>query len=410
VTARPACRHALVALVATVAVGVGVGIGVGVGVPGTVGAGASQRRSAVSDRPLPTAPLASALSMAAGTWVTLAMGRLQDPRNRFWQALVLPAGSTRWAVVTPPGVATNGGLVTTGASDPTTLVGFEPSQFLAFSPLATSSDAGRSWSQGTIDERLAPVPDSLALTPGGTGAALVGTTSRTILQSAGTDLSSWRPLATAPMVRSSPGSGPCGVGELTAVASVVPPPGPVLVGASCARGAHVGILEGSGTRWAMAGPTLPASLDVSGTSVLRLTAATGVLDALVEARPASGGAHILLAAQRAVAGGAWTVSGALRLGARATVIATGFGARGTTEVVTRTGSITDVASVRAGPGARWRVRTAPAGSAVVAVTPSGTDAMVPRGANLTVSALDPSSGTWTVAQRLHVPIEYGSSS
>jgi len=79
-------------------------------------------------------------------------------------------------------------------------------------------------------------------------------------------------------------------------------------------------------------------------------------------------------------------------------------------VVTRTGSITDVASVRAGPGARWRVRTAPAGSAVVAVTPSGTDAMVPRGANLTVSALDPSSGTWTVAQRLHVPIEYGSSS
>lgn len=402
-TGRPTRRFALVALVALVAAGTPAAASSG-------RAGASQRRSAALARPLPTAPLASALSMASGTWATLAMGRLQDPRNRFWQALVLPAaGGTQWVVATPPGVATNGGLVTTGASDPATLVGFEPSQYLAFSPLASSSDAGRSWSQGTIDQRLAPVPDPLALTHNGTGAALVGTTRRTILQSAGTNLSDWRTVATTREIRSSPGGGSCGISQLTAVAAVAPPPGPVLVGASCAHGGRVGILEGSGTHWAMAGPPLPASLDASGTSVLRLTAATGVLDALVAARVGSGNAQVLLAATRAVGGGPWTVSGPLRLGSRTQIIATGFGPGGSAVVVTRTGGATRVASTTGG-GSRWSVVAAPSGVAVVAVTPSGIDALVPSGSDVAVSSLDPTSGTWAGSQRLHVPIEYGSSS
>jgi len=53
---------------------------------------------------------------------------------------------------------------------------------------------------------------------------------------------------------------------------------------------------------------------------------------------------------------------------------------------------------------------APQGAEVVALTPSATDAMVPSGSEVTVSTLDPATGTWVVAQRLHVPVQYGSSS
>ncbi len=80
-------------------------------------AGASETRS----------PLQSAVSTAGGSWVILPMGILSDPSNTFWELFHSDAGSSHWSLVTPPGVADNGGLVA-GASAGSVVVGVLPSQ------------------------------------------------------------------------------------------------------------------------------------------------------------------------------------------------------------------------------------------------------------------------------------------
>ena len=69
------------------------------------------------------------------------MGGPAAAHDDFWQLFVRPAGASRWVLVTPQGVADNGGLVAAAGTTSVT-VGFRPSQNLAFSPLATSTDAG----------------------------------------------------------------------------------------------------------------------------------------------------------------------------------------------------------------------------------------------------------------------------
>ena len=86
------------------------------------------------------------------------MGRLDDPLNTFWQLLALTGGS--WELATPPGVASNGGLMV-AAQPQSVLAGFGPSQDLRFSPLAHSTDQGSSWDPGVLPAGLARVPDAL---------------------------------------------------------------------------------------------------------------------------------------------------------------------------------------------------------------------------------------------------------
>ena len=77
----------------------------------------------------PGIPLASSTVTGTTTWATLPMGHLDDPLNTFWQLLALTGGPS-WALATPPGVASNGGLVA-GAGPSSVLAGFEPSQDLS---------------------------------------------------------------------------------------------------------------------------------------------------------------------------------------------------------------------------------------------------------------------------------------
>ena len=94
------------------------------------------------------------------------MGHLDDPLNTFWQLLALVKGSDRWVLATPAGVASNGGLAVSVAGG-SLLAGFGPSQDLHFSPLAESTDGGRSWSPGLLPGQLAPVPNSLSVSTSG---------------------------------------------------------------------------------------------------------------------------------------------------------------------------------------------------------------------------------------------------
>ncbi len=67
----------------------------------------------------PSAPAAVALSamsavpIANATWATVPMGAVTGP-NEFWQLFRLPAGSSRWALETPPDIATNGAILLAG--------------------------------------------------------------------------------------------------------------------------------------------------------------------------------------------------------------------------------------------------------------------------------------------------------
>src|ERR1700728_4891691 len=107
-----------------------------------------------------TVPLSTSLVTAQGTWAITVMGGSAASENNFWQVFVRTAGASQWSLVTPPGVADNRGLVAAGPPASLT-VGFRPSQDLLFSPLAASTDAGRTWTQGLLDADLADTQDAI---------------------------------------------------------------------------------------------------------------------------------------------------------------------------------------------------------------------------------------------------------
>ena len=159
--------------------------------------------------PAPQAPpagapfLATSLGTAAGTWAITVMGGSAASHNNFWQLFMRPAGSTEWKLVTPPGVADNGGLVAADASGQSLITGIRPSQYLTYTPLTTTRNGGQAWSPaGPLDAALADAPDALAAAPG-TGHVLALLTNGTVKAAAAgytrwTTLASQRSLATTP--------------------------------------------------------------------------------------------------------------------------------------------------------------------------------------------------------------------
>ncbi len=90
------------------------------------------------------------------------MGRLDEPLNTFWQLFYRPNGAVAWSnQVEATATATNGGLVLASAG-PSLMVGVRPSVNLKFTPLISTSNGGRSWSDGLVTKGLAARPDALA--------------------------------------------------------------------------------------------------------------------------------------------------------------------------------------------------------------------------------------------------------
>jgi len=129
---------------------------------------------------LPAHPLSVAL--ASGSWAIVPMGNLQQADNTFWQLFASPAPGSPWSLVTPQGVADNGGLAI-AAGQTEAVVGFDGSQDLGFSPLASTVNEGKSWSPAVLPRTLTPVPDALAAESGGHVLALLGKAGSTIFSS-----------------------------------------------------------------------------------------------------------------------------------------------------------------------------------------------------------------------------------
>jgi hypothetical protein len=350
--------------------------------------------------PGPAIPLASSAVVSTTTWATLAMGHLDDPLNTFWQLLALSGGPS-WQLATPPGAATNGGLVAT-AGTASLLAGIEPSVDLTFSPLASSTDQGSTWSEGLLPGGLAPVPDALAQGADGESIALLRRGGGAVVATAG-DLSAWKPAATARSLRGDPALAGCHLGSLTAVD--LDALGATTVGASCARGGQAGVFVASGTGWLSAGPGIPG---VSGgpTEVIRLVQTAAGTSALVSA--GSGRATRLFALWSGNGLRSWTVSAGLALG-RGRLASTGVtGTGGFVIAVAGPGDRRTASVISPSTGSWERLAPLPPGTESVTATPEGGfDALAPNQSTLVVYGLGHPG--WGRIQTLRVDIQYGSS-
>ena len=367
-----------------------------------------------------TAPLSTSLVTPQGTWAVTVMGGSAADENNFWQLFVRPAGATRWSLVTPQGVADNGGLVAAAGDEQgaSLVVGFRPSQALAFSPLATSSDTGKTWTPGLLDADLADVPDAMAVAPSGQTLALLhdGGIEAAATAAAAT-AGQWSRLTTlSALAASAPGRG-CGLVAVNAV-SFGPNNVPMAAG-SCVRRGVAGVFADRGGAWQAAGPVLPAGFGGDQVQVLGL------------ARTAGGNAALLVAGTSLLAawsdGGRWTVSAPVATagdepGNEQGVSASGFGPGGSVWVLFGGGR----AEAIGGPGGSWQaLPPVPAGTQVLVPAgtqvpvPTGTatlapgsgsaayDALAVAGSRLTVWRL--AAGAWAQVQVINVPITYGSS-
>jgi hypothetical protein len=372
-------------------------------VAGTVlsaGCGSASRQPAAAAAPAQPPSLATSLVTTTGTWAVAVMGGPAAEHNNFWQLFVRPAATGKWRLATPPGVASNGGLVLASPGAGSVVAGFRPSQDLSYSPLATTHDNGTAWTPGLLDAALANVPDALAAAPdGGHLLALLASGQAELSGPGGTG---WTKLAARQALAASPAGRSCGLGSLTAAA--FSPSGVPLLAASCTHPGTAGIFGYASGTWRLAGPTLPVTYAHQKISVLWLTTTAGTTTALLAA--GTGSAAHLLAAWSTGGGAHWALSPPLPLlGAKLTSASSGPG--GTVAVVL-TGNH---AQAITGPAGAWRPLPAlPPGTATLAPGPTGGwDALAVHSTRLTVWQLPPGRTAWAATQTISVFIQFGSS-
>lgn len=350
-------------------------------------------------------PLPAAIETPADSWVVLPMGQFGSFVNTFWQLFHAAPGTSQWSVVTPEGVADNGGLVAdAGVSTASTTVGFLPSQLLRYSPLSVSTDAGRTWSPEFLPGALAARPNALA---SGTDGSLAIVGSAVLHKSSNSP--TWSRLVTlASLQRFAPR---CAAAALDAVA--VTSTNDLLVGTTCHS--HVGIFTSSGDKWHLDPTPLPGGWREATTTILRLQASATQTTALVAANQ---GAHQALFALSQAGSGVWQSSAPLPIEAGATVRASALDSGGALSVLVGSGRSQSVDEIQ--PGGKWLTLPPPPRGALGLswVTPnvsspaaSALDVFtVVGGTDLRVFALTSEAGKWAATQTLQVPLPYGSSS
>ena len=364
------------------------------------GCGSTVSRTATPATPAAPPSLATSLATATGTWAVAVMGGSAASHNNFWQLFVRPASASTWRLATPPGVASNGGLVLTGLASGTVLAGFRPSQDLAYSPLATTKDNGKAWSPGLLEAGLADVPGALAADPA-SGRLLA------LLTDGTTDISgpggtAWTRLVTPQALGASRAGTRCRSGRLTAAA--FSPSGQPLLAAACGRPGTAGIFSGTGRTWRLTGPVLPAAYGHQAVTVLRLITTGETTTALLDA--GTGQAARLLAAWSPDGGAHWTLSPPLPLDGAALRSASPGPASSLAITLGRYRAETIIS----GAGS-WRpLPPLPAGTATLAPSGSGRwDALAVHGTELTVWRPGPGSRAWARGQVMKVPVPFGSS-
>ncbi len=347
------------------------------------------------------------------SWAVVEMGGSSATYNNFWELFVRPAGSAQWKLATPLGVASNGGLAI-ASTGPGLVAGFQPSQDLTFSPLATAPSSAAAWSQANapVSPGLASVPDALAAGPAGQVLALTHTGEVLLGAHEGT---AWTRLATLRSIASSAAGRSCGLTALTAVAWT--PAGAPMVAGDCSRPGAAGVFTLSSGVWRAAGPTLSGATGRTGSDVIGL-ATTGSNTTAVLA-VGSGATARVFAAWSADGGARWTLSPGLRTAAltAGATPSVSFLSDGSTGLVLTAAAGRPAASRaytigwRAGQWAALPAlpaRSGPGQLATLAATAGGDpQALIVDRGTLTVWQLG--SGQWALQQTVRVSLPYGSS-
>jgi hypothetical protein len=353
-------------------------------------------------------PIAASTTVPTESSVLIAMGHLAQPANTFWELFVRKAGDTSWVLDTPPGVASNGGLVASAPPTGALTIGFLVSADLKFSPVARASQVGTTWSGGELPFPLTAVPDALAVGPAGDTLALVGKNGESIVMSA--DLSTWHAVTTTKALARATST--CARQRVTAVAYTAG--SQPLLGLACARAARIGILtpaDSSGAQpsgWHAVGPSLPTSGNAA--SVIRLVStATGPVGL---AQLGSVTRMSLVAFWDQGSTLQWSTSGTLPVpsGWSVKATATGGGGGQGVAVLLGSGDHRRVEEVTA-PDALWaNVPDPPRGASGVSIVGTEINTFVVRGSDLAVWAWSPGSSGWHRTAAIVVPVPYESSS
>lgn len=376
----------------------------GLAVTGTLAACSSASSSAPAAPAGPASvSMATSVSTGADSWAVLPM----SVHPAFWEVFVRPANTAAWKLVTPPGVADNGGLVVSANGASSLAVAVRPSQHLVFSPLAATADGGASWSAGPpLEAAVAASPDAFAAH----GARLVALLADGSVESSGDAGATWSVIAApSAIAASAAGKGCGGAVRVTSVSfglvTVDPNTTDVLAGGTCGTSGAAALFAYSpGAGWQR------VSLPVAGQLVrmsggLALVRGKSGLSALWRGfgwyayAPLSSGS----APQPAPTG--WSAPAALP--ASGPVIASGMLAPGGTWVLLAGGR----AATIAGPGQQWTLLPpVPPDTTVLAAGPDGaTDALAARGTTLTVWRLAPKATVWQKTEAISVPVQAGSS-
>lgn len=351
--------------------------------------------------------LNTSLTNAQGSFVDVAMGHLDEPLNTFWQLFYLPNGKSNWTLVTPPGVASNGGLVMAANERNALVVGFRPSNFLTYSPVSITDDGGHVWSVTALPDGLLDRNDALALGGDGEIAALIDGYGPEVMTSNGS-ASTWRSLVSQESLSKSPNANRCGIKDLTGV--TFSEESDVVVGASCARPGVVGIFEETGSSWDLIGPSLSSKSAHNDVEVLDF-APVGAVTAALFAESGPLGTSLVSAWQKT--GGTWGTSPPLSLRPSTTVTSVGPDGEGGFFVLVSDGSSKPTLELYRPGGASWeRLASPPQGTKTVvfiAATRS-IESITVNGDNFGCWVLNAQENTWGERQRLIVPIQYGSSS
>jgi hypothetical protein len=350
---------------------------------------------------VPAVSLATSVSTATDTWAIVPM----TASPTFWEVFVRPAKSATWQLVTPPGVADNGGLVAAADTGSALTVAVRPSQDLEFTPLAATADAGSTWSTGgPISSAVAASPGALAVS-GSQLAALLGNGTIEASSDAG---NSWRTLAKPGTIAASAAGKQCGTVGITSV-SFGPIPTQVLAAGTCGATGTAGFFAYSpGDGWQRLSPPVSGQLVRLGEGTALVRAKAG-LTALWPGGRFGWFAYAPLASSSSAA---WTASAPLPVTSAVSASGGLAGATATSPAGTWVLLPGGQAATIGGPGQQWLLLPpTPARTSVLASGPGNSvDALAVSGSTLTVWQLDRGSTVWTKAQTMSVPIQYGSSS
>jgi hypothetical protein len=365
----------------------------------TAACGSAPRPAAAPLSPPALPGLATSVVTTTGpTWAVVVMGGSAAQYNNFWQIFTRPSGSAPWRLVTPPGVATNGGFVIADGGTGSLTAGFRPSQDLVFTPLAATSDDGSAWTSGVLDASLADAADALAVSDG----ALLALLSNGTVQLSASGGANWTTLTTLRSLAASAPGRQCGLRTLTGTAFAAAHT--ALLAGDCTHPGVTGIFAESDHAWHLAGPAVTGPLTHENVSVLALTSTPGGVAALLAAGTGHGAS--LIGAWLAGTSYRWTLSTPLPLRGAA-VTSASFGPDGQSALVL-TGNRGETL---ANAGGAWQSLPAlPSGTATLAPVSGGSvQALAVQSVKLTVWQLARDHVAWQPAQVITVPIQFGSS-